>query len=224
MDAVFDGEAVQSVTTTCGGTNNITNKTTAGSNRLGIVSVGGTQFAGPPYVTGITWAGVAMTLVGEVSATGQFASLWAIKDPPTAASTIAVTNACALGGAVASSYNGVDTTGSAPYTRASSLATATGANSGVSNTPSASATGDIVIDAIGIYNTSPSTTGTNTKRGEAANSVNFAATSDAPGANTPPAMTWDSHILWSSVVASWAAAGGGATTVSPRKALLGVGL
>lgn len=220
MAAAFDGEATQTIVLSGGSTYNITNKTTAGFNRMGVVAVGGTQFAGPPYVTGITWSGVAMTVVGEVQASGQVASLWVIKDPPTGASTIAVTPAYILGAAVAASYNGVDTSGAAPYIRIGSLATAIGSSSVISNTPGASASGDIVIDAVGPYNTEPTTTGTNTRRGVDNNSgVYYAALSDASGNSTPPAMTWISELFWASVTASWAATGVAPTIWGPLLAL-----
>lgn len=119
---------------------------TAGSDRVGIVHLGGNSEAGA--VNGVTWNGVSMTLVVEFVVGGVVgASLWRIIAPPTGASDVVATFTPDFSGAMCASYfTGVDQT--TPI-RAGSTGTDGVAGGEVMSVACASANGDMGIDAAG---------------------------------------------------------------------------
>lgn len=142
-----DGEA--NVGSAVGAVNTITlsSKTTAGANRVGVVSVGWNDEG--TAISSITWNGVAMTLVASAqnTSTGMRASLYRIINPPTAASSVVITWAGAISGgyAVAHSYNGVNQT--TPFSNTATAFAAAG-QAGPATVNCTSATGQVVVDAI----------------------------------------------------------------------------
>ena len=119
-------------------------KTTTGSNRLGIVAVGGVSF-GTSGVSGVTWNGVAMTLVDQLKP-DMAASLWYIVAPPTGSSTVAITfDGLWQGYGIVSSFQDVNQT-----TPIGTAAKTSGTGETASLTVS-SASGETVVDALGCY-------------------------------------------------------------------------
>jgi len=111
MAVAHDGEANGVIDFEVGTT--ITGKTTAGSNRFGIVAIAAfpENFTTPT----INWGGSRpMTLIHERSDTLQFGlkvQLWGVVDPPTGSSDIVITEGATgfdYGAAIASSYSGVE--------------------------------------------------------------------------------------------------------------------
>lgn len=147
MAAAHDGTADVSGAATAGMTLTITGKTTAGTNRVGAVSVSWNTSS--QTVTGATWNGVAMTIVDQgVETVGASlgAALLTIVDPPTASSDIVVTFSLpATGNAVASSYNGVHQT--TPIGASNKVITAGAVASPTSNTVTTAAD-EVLVDAV----------------------------------------------------------------------------
>jgi hypothetical protein len=216
MAAAFDGEAVLSGRHASSSTWTISGKTTAGSDRVGIV-----RFLGNATLTGVTWGGTAMTSVGSVARGSLFIYVYRIINPPTASSDIVVTFTAPNSGPYAvTSYNGVDQT-----TPTSGVAT----NTGTGTTPTvdvASATGNLVLDAMDVANVISSAGAGQTAEfiDTAGGSERFGVSREA-GASTVT-MSWTvSSGAWSTIGFSLNAAsgGGGGGTPAFRLSLLGVG-
>lgn len=152
-----DGEA--NVGSAIGAVNTITlnSKTTAGANRVGVVHVGWNDEG--TAISSITWNGVAMTLGVSTNnlTAGMRASLYRIINPPTAAANIVITWTGAISGgyAIASSYHTVNQT--TPF---SGFAVANSTGGGVAGPATlniTSATGQLVVDAIGFADFDAST-------------------------------------------------------------------
>ena len=210
MAVAFDGEAVQTITYSNAASATITNKTTAGSDRVGIVKVGMYHFGSAPYVSGVTWDGVAMTLVGtDVGAANKIgSSMWIIVAPPTGASSIVITFTAGgvYGAAGAESYSGVNQ--SAPT---SGTATANGASTAPTVTVS-SATDDLVTDSLGCYNTAPTPHASQTQTfvDNVLGTVFGTGSYEAGAASV--VMSWaESQVEWGQVGVNLEAAGGGSS-------------
>lgn len=121
---VHDGEANQSQITSSSTTHTVANKTTAGTNRLGVLRC---AISEPTLATGATWNSVAMTpLVTAQNPTDLrgVVSYW-IAAPATAASSVVLTTSAPLTSiCVASSYTGAHQT-----TQAGDTTTASGTTS-----------------------------------------------------------------------------------------------
>jgi hypothetical protein len=147
MAVAHDGEANVTGTNTATTTLTITGKTTAGSDRVGIVSVSWNSES--PVITGATWNGVAMTIVdqgAEVSNASIAAGLLRIVNPPTGASNIVITfDVAATARAVASSYNGADQT--TPISNSNKVITTVTVATPITNTVTTAA-GEVIVDAV----------------------------------------------------------------------------
>ena len=176
----------------------ITGKTTAGTNRLGVVHVGGQSFSGTS-VTSCTWNGVAMTSA-ITSGDPYFASLWYIVNPPIGASNITCNMGLNYGYAFASSYTGVDQFSPIGHT----------GKSGGSGTPSLllySSVGNMVVDALGTYNQDDIVTGSNTLLAtDKSGGTVGGAGSYIPGASSVT-LSWASQPVWYQVAAELKEAG-----------------
>lgn len=197
----------------------ITGKTTTGSNRFGVVHIGGQSFGTYPYITGITWGGTAMTPLAT-SNHDMFGSLWGTVgfEPPTGSSSIVITvNGFTLGGVGISSYSGVHQTVSTsdPQISADDSSTVT----------VTSAVGDMVVDAIGEYNQTIAVDAGQTEVFNEPSGVVYGGGSWQDGAASV-VMSWThSGTLHSMVAINLEAAGGGSppSTTGPRRTLMGVG-
>lgn len=137
-------------------------KITSGSNRVGIVAVGGVSF-GTNGVSGVTWNGVAMTLVDQLKP-DMAASLWYIVNPPTASSTVTITfDGLWQGYGIVASYQDVDQV--TPIGTAAKTS-GTGSTASLSVT---SATGELVVDALGYYSLVPTVGSGQTQVGNGSN-------------------------------------------------------
>lgn len=182
-------------------------KTTAGSNRIGFVALGGQSFGGAGGVTA-TWNGVAMTKVDEIGAGGIWAVLFYILNPPTSASTVVASAGAALFGlASCFSMQDADVTGTplgTPATNASESLTVS------------SAVGETVIDIIGVYNSSVSVGAGQTQIASQSDSGIFGFASYEAGASSV-VMDWTTSIAYGHVgVSVKPAAGGGGAAFIPR--------
>lgn len=206
----FDGEPVrtnQSASFVVSLT--ISGKTTAGSNRYGIVAL----MAGADTVTGVTWGSNAMTLLGknQNATDGRTAYLYGISNPPTAASDVVVS----IGGggvritAVVSSFNGVDP--SAPYGTAQ---TASGTTSPATVNVTDAVTGDMVVDSLYFFGGGgggggppPSVGADQTELGHTDEGARFGSSSYEAGAATVT-MSWTltAPSRWSTVAVALKAA------------------
>jgi hypothetical protein len=180
----FDGEAVVSGNAGAASSITLSSKTTAGTNRVGVVMCGGQTFGASPYVTGATWNGVAMTNVRTDLHSGALlvVSMWYIVAPPTGASSVVISFPASsfYGGCGAASFNGVD--------QSTPLGTATTAdlNAGaqVISTNVTLAAGDLAVDALVEYNIDPAVGAGQTGLFEEVNSFTFAAGSYEAGTGT----------------------------------------
>lgn len=148
MAVAHDAEADLSGDQTASATWTISGKTTAGSNRVGIVRF---NYAATATLTGVTWNGSAMTEVplSSVTSGSRTNKSFYIVDPPTASSDIVISFSAGTpaGEYLVTSYNEADT--ASPI---GDVQTATG----TSTTPSVdvtSASGDMVLDWMVIANT-----------------------------------------------------------------------
>ena len=139
------GEANQTVNFSGASGFTIASQTSAGSNRMGICHIGG--FLGASGSTAVTWGGTSM--VATIVGAGGDAAMFHLVAPATAASSVICTGLSgATGQAAASTYTGADqSAGSGPISNTGN-ATAT-AVSPVSVTVT-TATGEMVVDAVGI--------------------------------------------------------------------------
>ena len=137
----IDGEAIVQQTFNGAGPFTWTGKTTAGTNRCGIFATA----IGSDAISGVTWDGVAMTLVGtQISGVeSRVATIWRIINPPTGASNIVMTLSAGSSG-----YGGVTSYNNCHQTtpvRASGGATGTASPATVTVS---SAANDLVVDAV----------------------------------------------------------------------------
>lgn len=214
MAVAHDGEA--NVTTAFGTpatSHTWTGKTTAGSDRIGILAF---AVSNPAAVSGVTWNGVAMTQKASVTngTDNRGAMIFYIVNPPTAASDIVLSaggNVTAVG--IVSSYNGA---------HQSTQDGATGTASGTA-TPATvdctSTTGDMVVDALYFIGagTAPSVGAGQTQNGNTDQGTWFGSSSREAGATTVT-MSWTltSATRWSIAAASIKAAdASSSTTVTP---------
>lgn len=219
MAVAHDGEANQTGTVAAGTSLTISSKTTAGSNRCGIVCVAWNTDAA--NVTGVTWNGVAMTHVAtatESAGAGQESTIYSIVNPPTSASDIVVSfNTTAAAYAVASSYNGVDQT--TPISNSTTTNTSTATASPVTVTCT-TASDEIVVDAVAWTqsDTVAPSVGANqtTLLNQLYDSFFFALASRQAGADGG-VMSWTftGTAHWATAAASLKAAASGSSSVSP---------
>lgn len=145
MSVAHSGEVNQNTTFSGVNSFSISNQTSAGSDRMGVCHVGG--FLGGSGTTSGTWGGSAMvqTIVG-VNGDGVLLHFVA---PPTSASTVTVNNLNgATGGAATSTYTGADqSAGSGPI---SNTTTATNTSTSPASVTCGTASGEMVVDAVGI--------------------------------------------------------------------------
>lgn len=162
-------------------------KTTAGSNRIGLVIVAGYMFGTSlPNGTTVTWGGVSMDKLDEAAYSVDddfYAGLFFIKNPPTSGSTIAATFAGNLtGGVLTASYQDVDQT--TPF---GTVAKANG-SSGTATVDVTSASGELVIDA-GMFSNLPTAGAGQTQAARANQADKYAFHSYEAGAGTVT-MSW----------------------------------
>lgn len=170
--------------------------TVTGSNTYGVVSVG--LRSATADITGITFNTVAMTELGDVLRAASTLHVWTFGLAGPTSGNVVITGDTSLAAeVVVSTYTGVAQTGST-----GTVATADGA----SDTPSvtvSSATGELVVDAVGWNAGGDGTAGASqTKRAEgvSGNGISMdVATSDEAGA--------------ASVTMSWTVTGGGAWVI-----------
>lgn len=137
-------------------TTNITNPswshTCTGSNLYLVVLL--PHWANGNTVSGVTYNGVAMSLLARSSLSGSNdrSEIWGLANPATGSHTVAVTGANCYGTIGAASFTGIDQT-----TSTGTAATATGSSTGPTvNTSSAS--NEVVVGAVS-YDSGTSTTG-----------------------------------------------------------------
>jgi hypothetical protein len=235
MAAAHDGELNRGAEVD-GTSVNIANKTTAGSNRLGVVHIG----VNPGVtVTSVDWGtdectlGVAATAVDQF---GQRAELWYRVNPTTSSVTVTVNfDGSAVGYAWASSYNGMDQV--SPVRATANVVTVTAPGSpaiGSENVTQSvtSVAGDMVVDAISSFGVDMEQDASQTLVGWTRHGSTVGGGGSyelASGVST--AMSWDqgedgpygsqdTAIVMMSLKAD--AGGGGGSTIKSL-ALLGVG-
>lgn len=112
--AAPDGEAFQTCTVSAGTTCTMASKTTAGTNRVGIIHCGWYDQA--IDISGVTWNGSStgsaqIVDTGESTFFGLGSAMWRFINPPTASSTVVVTWPSGVtGGCAVSSYKDADQT------------------------------------------------------------------------------------------------------------------
>ena len=205
----------------------ITGKTTAGSDRVGVVCVG--LYNNTADVTGITWGGVAMTERADHVSTAQFGLrvwLWTIVAPATASSDIEITSTGAINGyAAASSYTGVDQTTPVSATATAAIS-ATGAAS-PATVNIASAADEMVVDCTSMFDDDGPTVGAGQTQiyngGTFSSEIGVASSREAGAGTVTMSWTYGAYANqdWVLAAASLNAAGGG--SAPPRLLLLGVG-
>lgn len=200
MAVVFDGETVKTVLYGAATSITVANQTTAGSNRVGIVGGAGLNFGS---VTSATWAGSAMTLLGETTTGGAHAWAYYIKAPPTSASNVVVNfSGNCYGGAGASGWKDVDQT--------TSIGTPVTANAATVEV--SSATGEMVVSSHGGYNVSTTPGAGQTSLYGLNNAGGQAGGSYEAGASTVT-MSFGGGDIPCIVAVSLKAAGGGAVII-----------
>jgi hypothetical protein len=219
-----DGEAA--VTGANGGattTITLSAKTTAGSDRLGVLRC---TFQVPGNLVGnaATWNGVTMGAprVTVDNADGRGVRIWAIVNPPTTASDVVV-DANSGGGTgyicTATSYNGVDQT-----TPVSATNTASGTATTATVDCTAGSSDTMIVDSLYYTGsgTSPSVGANQTQEANTDQGSWFSAFSRQDGADGDT-MSWTvaPTPVWSIGCATLAPVSGGAA-VTPRGTLLGV--
>lgn len=143
--AAHDGEANFSGRHASAGTWTFSGKTTAGSDRLGVLRF---MVATATAISSVTWNGAAMTQIGTVVRGSSTIYVYRILAPPTSASDVVITfsGATPSGPYLVTSYNGVDQT-----TPVSGFVTNTG--SGTTPTVDVSSAADnLVLDAMDVAN------------------------------------------------------------------------
>jgi hypothetical protein len=209
MAVAHDGEADLSGRAASSTTWSLGNKTTAGTNRVGIVRL----FVHAGSTTTPTWGGAGMTHVGTVNFSGgasESVRCYEIVDPPTGSSAVSVAVSGASEGAyLVSSYNGVD-----QADRIGDMQT----NTGTSVTPTVdvtSAVGELVLDAMDVQQiiTSQGANQTPEFIDTAGASDRFGCSREAGAATVT--MSWDVNSAdWGIVAfALREATGGGATDI-----------
>jgi hypothetical protein len=189
-------------------------KTSSGSDRCAVLHIGHLYAAN--LISGVTYGGSAMTFVeADERANGVYAALYRYVAPATTASDVVMSFDGSIGhfGAVCvSSYNGVDQT-----TPIRASASANG-SSGTSSVDVSSATGDVVVDAQGIYGTQPTAGGGQTSMLSTAGGSSGGMCSGASreaGATTVT-MSWThGSDQWAIAAMSLKAAGAAAATSYP---------
>lgn len=199
MAVAFDGETVQvAAQGTNVTTHSVTNKTTAGSNRIGVVAI----VTGSDTVTGAEWGtGNAMTLAVKVAnaTDGRTANIWYYIAPPTGATTVTVTSS---GGGthsvmMASSFNGAHQTTQDGDTSTDS-GTATPATVDVT-----SAVGEMVVDCLYFLGAGTAPSSNTTELGHSDDGTWFGSSSYVAGAaTTTMSYGLTSATRWS--IAGWA--------------------
>ena len=154
MAVAFDGEAIVSAAVNFGNPITLASKTTAGTNRAGVVVVSWEDAAGAS-ISSVTWNGVSMgaakvTQVNDLSgpATSPLtnASIYVIENPPTGASSVVITFSDDVrGGAAAIGFNGVD---QATLVRAGSTVGLESDTGGSKEVTVNAQSGDMAVDAV----------------------------------------------------------------------------
>lgn len=168
-------------------------RTTAGSNRVGFVSLAGQIFSGTPGITA-TWDGVAMTQVYEVFRGWECTALFYIINPPTGSVTVAMSFPnSAYGRAIAWCMQDAHQT-----TPIGTAATAFGTSSAPSVSVT-SATGETVVGTLGATSADPAETGTLIAEGARAGSI-WGSAQYYTGASSV-------SVEWTGSQTSWACGG-----------------
>ena len=209
MAVAADGEAILSGRQASADPWTFSGKTTAGTNRIGVLrffSGGGAPAVAP------TWGGSNMTLIGSVAKGAGAVYAYYIVAPATASSDIVVDlTAPAIGAYVVTSY-----TGAHQSTAPTGFASATGS----STTPSVdvtSVTDDLVLDAMDVDNVI-----TSVGAGQTAEYLDTTGPSDRFGGSyeagaATVTMSWTvSSAAWCTLGFSLVAAAGGASADPPR--------
>lgn len=220
MAVANDGEADLAGNTAAGTSHAFGNKTTAGSNRIGIVHL---QFASAAFATEpatVTWGGSGMTQIGTGvnfgSDPGGVRSYY-IVDPPTGSTAVAATTTATTElGYVVCSFNGADTTGTPIDT--GSIQTATGTSTTPSVTVSSAAGNMVVSVAIGGNIFSANGSGQTQDGAEFTDGGSYVgrATHEAGAASVVMDYTLNSSVGWATQAFEInALAGGGAFNAVP---------
>ena len=225
-DVAPDGEATVAASSAAAVTLTLPAKTTAGANRLGVVSCGWTNET--PQITGATWNGVAMTLVDQDVETASIslgAGLLQIIAPATAASDVVVTwDVAATARCVAHSYTGVDQ--ASPI---SAFTTVVASNTASPITVTvATAADELLVDAVvwTQFDEIPATVGANqtSVMNTALATYYYPLASSQDGADGG-VLSWTitGSGSWVTIGASLNADAGGGAAAPPTLLLLGVG-
>lgn len=213
MAVAHDGEAnVQGVAAATSIT--LASKTTAGTNRCGIVHIG--WYNSSESITGVTWGGSAMThivTILETTGWGLGASIYRIIAPATASSSVVVTfDLAADVAACASSYTGVDQT--TPISNSASMTT-TSSVASPATLACTSASGEMVADAWSIdFNNPPYAVGagqTEVMNGSTAGCYGLGSYEASTGASVTMSWTFSNTCHRCGVAASLKAAAAAAT-------------
>lgn len=219
----LDGETIQTTDTGAATTITMTNKTTAGSNRVGIAVAGGLLFGGGAGASGATWNGVAMTELADVleGTNNGYVTVWYILNPPTAASTVVITTSGGFyGHGAAISFKDVD--------QSTPIGTVVTSSNASTTTPSVTYAGtaaDLGFAALGIYGSDPAPDGGQTQISEGSSSAAYGNNTHEAGA-TSVTSSWTAGVAASTAAAGFVlkevAAGGGGGPACMRR-LLGAG-
>jgi hypothetical protein len=234
MAVAHDGQANGVINFESGTT--ITGKTTAGSNRFGVVAIAAfpENFTTPT----ITWGGASMTLITErsdVLGFGLKVQLWGIVNPATASSDIVITEGATgvdYGAAIASSYTGVEQASVAAAIRGTQGATiAAVPTNGPATLTISSAVDDMVVDCYGYFGNAfvvgagQTEVGNDGNPGTAAGAV---SSYEAGASNVTMSWTYAPDYGsqdWVGIAASIKpVSAGGGTAQAPRKARMRMGV
>jgi hypothetical protein len=219
MAVAHDGEANVTAAGTSASTITFSAKTTAGSDRIGILSI---AIANAAVITSVTWNGSNMTqaVSAQNPTDNRYAVIYYIINPPTAASDIVVsTSAPTDYVGVVSSYSGAHQTTQDGDTSSAS-GTTTPATVDVT-----SASGEMVVDALYFIGagTSPSVGADQTQNGNSNQGTWHGASSrEAGAATTTMSWTLTSSTRWTIVGFSIRATASGSTTVTPTQGTITV--
>lgn len=214
MSIAFDAATTD---TYVGGMSRTWSHPCTGSDRFLVVCIA--VYTNTAGVSGVTYAGVSMTLIGTITATGGcVVHMYALKNPASGANNVVAT----LSGPpwyyafAAASYTGVDQT--TPY---GTYASASG-GSGTPTVDVSSASGELVVDALAAR-MNPSSPGSGQTQRALVNNASDGANIRAAISEEAGAAT--TTMSWSGSGATWAiiglplkpaAGGGGAVKLPPQ--------
>lgn len=223
MAVAHDGEAVLSGDLGVADPQSLGNKTTAGTDRLGIVHLrfDTAEFASNPV--GVTWGGVSMTEIGSGASIADAGGIrsFRIVNPPTASSAISVDLASATVTAyIVTSYNGVDQT-----TPIDTAGVQTGTGTGTTPTATVSSVAGNMVASFATASNIFSATGSGqTQEAEITDGGSYVARASYEAGAASVVMDYTiGSANWATLAFEINAAGGGGSTQPPRLLLLGVG-